>query len=119
MYMGKMADCIFCRIIRGEIPAGTVYEDDRVLVLEDINPQAPVHLLVIPRKHISTALDISAEDHSLIGHMFQAAGDIARKKGVSDSGFRLVMNTNADAGQTVYHIHLHILGGRPMHWPPG
>ena len=114
-----MQDCLFCRIIQKKIPARIIHEDEEVLAFEDINPQAPVHILVIPKKHLSTALDIRPEDHALIGRLFEAAGTIARERGIAERGFRLVMNTNAEAGQTVYHIHLHILGGRPMHWPPG
>jgi len=114
-----MQDCLFCRIIQKKIPARIIHEDEEVLAFEDINPQAPVHILVIPKKHLATALDIRPEDHALIGKLFQAAGAIARERGIAEHGFRLVMNTNADAGQTVFHIHLHILGGRPMHWPPG
>ena len=114
-----MSDCIFCKIAGKKIPTKIVYEDDRCLAFEDINPQAPVHTLIIPKKHISTALEIGNEDQSLIGHLFQAAAKIAEEKGIDGKGFRLVMNTNADAGQTVFHIHLHLLGGRPRHWPPG
>ncbi len=111
--------CLFCKIAEKKIPAKTVYEDDNVLAFEDLNPQAPVHILVIPRKHISTSLDIQNEDNDLIGQMFQAANKIAVDRGIADNGFRLVMNCNRDAGQTVFHIHLHLLGGRAMHWPPG
>ncbi|TAN39238.1 MAG: histidine triad nucleotide-binding protein [Nitrospirae bacterium] len=114
-----MENCLFCRIIQKKIPARLVHEDETVVAFEDINPQAPVHILVIPRKHIATSLEISPEDNPLIGHMVRVAADIARARGIADRGFRLVMNTNPEAGQTVYHIHLHILGGRPMHWPPG
>jgi histidine triad (HIT) family protein len=114
-----MAECLFCRIIRKQIPARIVHEDDAIIAFEDINPQAPVHILVIPRKHISTSLAITSEDHQLIGQMFQTAGKIAEERGIADRGFRLVMNTNPEAGQTVYHIHLHMLGGRTMNWPPG
>jgi len=112
-------NCIFCRIIKGELPSKKVYEDDRVYVFEDINPQAPVHTLIVPKKHISTILEISKSDNELIGHMFQTANKIARQKGIADRGFRLVMNCNHESGQTVFHIHLHLLGGRAMHWPPG
>ncbi|KAF0146005.1 MAG: Hit-like protein involved in cell-cycle regulation [Nitrospirae bacterium] len=111
--------CIFCNIIEKKIPARIIYEDGLVLAFEDVNPQAPVHALVIPRKHISTNLDIKKEDHELIGHMFQTANNIAEDKGIAGRGFRLVMNCNPESGQTVFHIHLHILGGRHMHWPPG
>jgi len=112
-------DCIFCKIASGQIPAKIVYEDDKAIAFEDINPQAPVHVLVVPRKHISTTLDIQPEDHALIGHLFEISNTIARERGVDRRGFRLVMNTNREAGQTVFHIHLHLLGGRTMHWPPG
>ncbi|MHB8882308.1 MAG: histidine triad nucleotide-binding protein [Thermodesulfovibrionales bacterium] len=114
-----MENCLFCRIIQKIIPARLVHEDETVVAFEDINPQAPVHILVIPRKHIATSLEISPEDSALLGHMVRVAAEIARARGIADRGFRLVMNTNPEAGQTVYHIHLHILGGRPMHWPPG
>ena len=111
--------CLFCRIVEKKIPSKTVYEDDNILAFEDLTPQAPLHILVIPKKHISTSLDIENDDHELIGQMFQAANRIAKEKGVADKGFRLVMNCNREAGQTVFHIHLHLLAGRPMHWPPG
>ena len=112
-------DCLFCKIADNKIPAKIVYEDDKALAFEDINPQAPVHVLVIPRKHIPTNLDITENDHELIGHMYQVANRIAKEKGIADKGFRVVMNCNPDAGQTVFHIHLHMLAGRTMHWPPG
>ncbi len=112
-------DCLFCKIIEKKIPAKIVYEDERVLAFEDIGPQAPVHILVIPKKHIATSLDIEEADNELIGYMYQTANKLAKENGIADSGFRLVMNCHADAGQTVFHIHLHMLGGRPMQWPPG
>lgn len=112
-------DCLFCKIAAKKIPSRIVYEDDDLLAFEDINPQAPVHVLVIPRKHISTALDITDDDHILIGRLFQCASKIAADRGISERGFRLIMNCNSEAGQTVFHIHLHLLGGRLMHWPPG
>ncbi|GBE02057.1 HIT-like protein [bacterium BMS3Abin08] len=112
-------DCLFCKIVKGEIPAKVIYEDEKVLVFEDINPQAPVHTLVIPKKHISTLLEITGEDNELIGYLFQVANRIARDKGIADRGFRLVINCNREAGQTVFHVHLHLLGGRTMSWPPG
>ena len=115
----KMAECLFCRIVSKKVPAKFIYEDERIMAFEDINPQAPVHALVIPKKHISTTLDIEDEDNELIGHLFQTAGKIAKEKGIAERGFRLVVNTNQEAGQTVYHVHIHILGGRHMHWPPG
>jgi histidine triad (HIT) family protein len=114
-----MRDCVFCKIAEKKIPAKIIHEDDLAVAFEDINPQAPAHTLIIPRKHISTALEIAQEDHVLIGHLFQVGAKIAQDKGIAEKGFRLVMNTNADAGQTVFHIHLHLLGGRAMHWPPG
>lgn len=114
-----MTDCIFCKIISGKIPSKIIYEDEKTIAFEDISPQAPVHLLVIPRKHIATTLDLTEEDSALIGHLFQVSKKLAAKKGVAEKGFRLVMNTNPEAGQSVYHIHLHLLGGRLMHWPPG
>ncbi len=112
-------NCLFCKIIEKKIPSKIVYEDERVLAFEDINPQSPVHILVIPKKHISTALEIKDEDNELIGYMFQVANKIAKGKNIAERGFRLVLNCNHEAGQTVFHIHLHLLGGRVMHWPPG
>lgn len=111
--------CIFCRIIEKKIASKIVYEDERILAIEDINPQAPVHILLLPKKHISTVLEIAHGDNELIGHLFQAANKIAEDRGIAKRGFRLVMNCNPEAGQTIYHIHLHLLGGRIMHWPPG
>jgi len=111
--------CIFCDIVTKKLPARIIYEDEHAIAFEDIHPKAPTHTLVIPKKHISTNLDIKASDNMLIGHLFQVANQIAKDKGVADRGFRLVMNCNADSGQTVFHIHLHILGGRLMSWPPG
>lgn len=114
-----MSDCIFCKIAAKKIPAKIIFEDDFCLAFEDISPQAPVHTLVIPKKHISTSLEIDEEDNALVGHLVRVAAKIATDKGIDQKGFRLVMNTNAEAGQTVFHIHLHLLGGRAMHWPPG
>ena len=114
-----MNDCLFCRISAKKIPAKLVYEDRHAVAFEDIQPQAPVHVLIVPKKHISTSLDITDEDDGLIGHLFRIAGQIAKEKGIAERGFRLLMNTNPEAGQSVYHIHLHLLGGRQMHWPPG
>jgi histidine triad (HIT) family protein len=115
----KVRDCLFCKIATGKVHAKIIYEDENVMAFEDINPQAPVHTLVIPKKHISTTLDIKEDDSALIGSLFRIAGQVAREKGIAERGFRLVSNTNPEAGQTVYHIHLHLLGGRHMHWPPG
>ena len=114
-----MNDCLFCKISAKKIPAKLVYEDRNAVAFEDIHPQAPVHVLIVPKKHISTSLDITDEDDGLIGHLFRIAGQIAKEKGIAERGFRLLMNTNPEAGQSVYHIHLHLLGGRQMHWPPG
>lgn len=112
-------DCIFCRIARGDIPADKVYEDDSVVAFRDLNPQAPTHVLVIPRKHISTLNEIDAGNEAVVGRMYGAAREIAASEGLADPGFRTVMNCNEAGGQTVFHIHLHLLGGRMMHWPPG
>lgn len=111
--------CLFCEIIEKKRPAKLIFEDDHVIAFEDINPQAPLHVLVVPKKHIATSLQISAEDNWIVGHLFQIANTIAKEKEIADRGFRLVMNCNPEAGQTVFHIHLHVLGGRVMHWPPG
>lgn len=114
-----MSDCLFCKIVSGDIPGDIVFQDDEVLAFRDLNPQAPTHILVISKKHISTINDIQPEDAELIGKMFLAAKQVAQAEGIADSGYRTVMNCNAEAGQTVFHIHLHIVGGRPMGWPPG
>lgn len=114
-----MTDCLFCRIVRKEIPASVVYEDDDVLVFNDINPQAPLHALVIPKRHIATLNDLSAPDDALVGQMVRRAAAVAEEKGYAARGFRTVFNTNAEAGQTVFHIHLHVLAGRGLAWPPG
>ena len=114
-----MADCLFCKMIAGEITPDTVYEDDDVLAFRDINPQAPTHVLVVPKQHVATLNDLDDSSASLVGKMMLAAASIARQEGFAESGYRTVMNCNADGGQTVFHIHLHLLGGRRMHWPPG
>jgi histidine triad (HIT) family protein len=114
-----MSDCLFCRIIRKEIPASIVYEDDHVLAFNDINPQAPLHALVIPKRHIESLNSLSTQDDALVGEVIRRAAAIARDKGYADRGFRTVFNTNAEAGQTVFHIHLHLLAGRGLTWPPG
>jgi histidine triad (HIT) family protein len=110
-------DCLFCRIVRKEIPVTLVAEDEHSIAFRDINPQAPVHVLVIPRAHVAS-LD-KTDDAAMIGRLSLMAAEIARSEGVSASGYRTVMNTNSAAGQTVFHIHLHLLGGRSLHWPPG
>jgi histidine triad (HIT) family protein len=112
-------DCLFCKIADKKIPAQIVYEDDTVVAFEDINPQAPVHILIIPRKHIPRILDITDDDQKLVGYLFHIASTIAKERGIAEKGFRLVLNCNREAGQTVFHIHLHLVGGRIMHWPPG
>jgi histidine triad (HIT) family protein len=114
-----MGECIFCRIAGGSQPARIVYEDETAVAFEDSAPQAPVHVLVIPRKHIATALELAEEDEAMVGHLFRIAGRVARQRGIAERGYRLVMNCNPESGQAVYHIHLHLLGGRRMHWPPG
>ncbi len=111
--------CIFCMIASGEIPSTKVYEDDEVFAFRDLHPQAPTHILIIPRKHIATVNDLESDDAALIGKLFLVAKQIAGNEGFADQGYRMVMNTNRDAGQTVFHIHLHLLAGRPFHWPPG
>ncbi len=114
-----MSDCLFCKIRDGEIPANIVYEDEAVLAFEDVNPQAPDHVLIVPRKHISTVNDLTDEDAKTVGQLYLAAKKITADLGVADDGYRLVMNCNEKAGQTVFHIHLHVLAGRNMTWPPG
>ncbi len=114
-----MSDTIFAKIINREIPADILYEDDDVLAFTDVSPQAPEHFLVIPKQAIATVNDIQPQDAELIGKMVLAAQKIANDKGIAEDGYRLVMNCNEGAGQTVFHIHLHVLGGRPMTWPPG
>lgn len=111
--------CIFCRIAAGEIPASLVYQDVRVVAFNDTNPQAPMHVLVIPRRHIATLNDLNAEDDGLAGEMVRRAAAIAAELGYGERGYRTVFNCNAEAGQTVFHIHLHVLGGRRFSWPPG
>ena len=112
-------DCLFCKIAKGEVPARIVYEDDQVLAFEDINPQAPFHVLIIPRRHIATLNDVQAGDAALLGGLIARASQIAKDEGHAQDGYRTVFNTNRGAGQTVFHIHLHLLAGRNMTWPPG
>ena len=114
-----MTDCLFCRIANHEIPASIVYEDERVLAFNDINPQAPTHVLVIPKRHIASLNEVGVEDDQILGELVRRAAAIAKDRGLAAGGFRTVFNTNRDAGQTVFHIHLHLLGGRSMTWPPG
>ncbi len=112
-------DCLFCRIVSGEIPARTVYEDADLVAFEDLHPQAPLHVLVVPRSHIATVNELDAGHDALVGAMVRRAAAIAAERGYATSGFRTVFNCNADAGQSVPHIHLHVLGGRALTWPPG
>lgn len=114
-----MIDCLFCKILKGEIPATIIYEDERMIAFKDINPQAPLHALVIPRRHIATLNALTPQDDALVGAMHRAAAKVAGDKGFAERGYRTVFNTNAEAGQTVFHIHLHVLAGRGLTWPPG
>lgn len=114
-----MSDCIFCELVKKNIPTKIIAEDEDILAFRDINPQAPTHILVIPKKHISTLNDLTEADGELLGKMYLMVKRIAEQEGIAERGFRTVMNCNRDAGQTVYHIHLHILGGRELSWPPG
>jgi histidine triad (HIT) family protein len=114
-----MSNCLFCRIITRDIPGTIVYEDDRLLAFNDINPQAPTHVLIVPKRHIASLNDLTPGDDQLVGEMARRAAALAAERGIEARGYRTVFNTNRDAGQTVFHIHLHLLGGRPMTWPPG
>ena len=111
--------CLFCKIINREIPSSIVYEDDRVLAFNDINPQASTHVLVVPKRHIPTLNDLHADDDGIVGELVRRAAAIAAERGIDAAGYRTVFNTNRDAGQTVFHIHLHLIGGRSLAWPPG
>jgi histidine triad (HIT) family protein len=114
-----MSECIFCDIISGKIPAQIVFENEEITAIKDITPQAPTHILVLPKKHIPTLLELNEEDEKLIGKMVMVASRLAKEYNIDSKGFRLVFNCNKDAGQSVYHIHMHLLGGRRMGWPPG
>lgn len=114
-----MEECIFCRIASGEMEAEVIYEDDRVVAFRDINPQAPVHVLVIPRKHLRSVFDLSSQDGDLLFHIFQIIRDISAKEGIAEKGVRVLTNVEREAGQSVFHLHFHVLGGRRMLWPPG
>ena len=114
-----MDRCLFFALVEGKVKANIVYQDDHVVAFKDIKPQAPVHLLLIPRKHLAGVLDIEPEDHALIGEIFQVASRLVREQGIADTGFRIVVNSGADAGQSVFHLHYHLIGGRLMTWPPG
>lgn len=112
-------DCLFCKIASGEIPANIIYRDDHIVAFDDINPQAAQHKIIIPQKHIATLNELHDEDNELIGHMVQSAALLAKQLNIAKTGYRLVMNCNAGGGQTVFHIHIHLLGGRQLNWPPG
>ena len=117
--MMKIFGCVFCQVAAHEKPATILHEDEHCVVFKDINPKAPVHLLVIPRKHISSLNDALDNDEALLGHMLTVVGRMAKEQGIDVSGYRTVINTNAEAGQTIFHLHMHVLGGRVLHWPPG
>lgn len=112
-------DCLFCKVVNGTIPVKVIYRDDLVVAFDDINPQAPQHKLIVPHQHIATLNELRPEDNGLIGHMVHTAKNLAKELKIADDGYRIVMNCNPGAGQTVFHIHLHLLGGRQMIWPPG
>ena len=117
--MDSSDDCLFCKILAGDIPADIIFESDDVIAFRDINPHAPSHALIIPRRHVATINDLEDGDEALVGILFLAAKKIAADEGIADAGYRVVMNCNEAAGQTVFHLHLHILGGRRLGWPPG
>jgi histidine triad (HIT) family protein len=114
-----MKKCIFCDIVSKKVAANIVYEDDRIIAFRDVNPQSPVHLLIVPKKHVSTIMDLGSEDKDLVGEIHLVAQKLASQEGIAQCGFRIVANCNADAGQAVFHIHFHLLGGRKLTWPPG
>src|SRR5579883_1703860 len=111
--------CLFCRVVSGEIPAQVVYRDPEVIAFRDINPQAPVHLLIVPTRHVESISEVGSADAPLLGQTIEVANDLARQEGIAESGYRIVINCGPNAGQTVAHLHFHLLGGRPMSWPPG
>lgn len=117
--MDSSDGCLFCKILAGDIPADIIFESDDVIAFRDINPQAPTHALIIPRRHVATINDLDAGDETLVGNLFLAAKKIAADEGIADAGYRVAMNCNEAAGQTVFHLHLHLLGGRQLGWPPG
>lgn len=114
-----MSDCLFCKFVSGELQADVVFDDDDVMAFRDINPQAPMHVLVVPKQHVATINELTDKNAELVGRMYLAAKQVATEAGYAESGYRTVMNCNADAGQTVFHIHLHVLAGRELGWPPG
>jgi len=111
--------CLFCRIVAGEIPADVIYSDERCLAFRDINPQSPVHALIIPREHLESLDEATQKDEALLGHLLKVAARVANEQELSESGYRTVINTGAGAGQSVFHLHVHVLGGRQLNWPPG
>jgi histidine triad (HIT) family protein len=114
-----MSDCLFCKIVDGKIPAKMVHQDDRSVAFRDINPQAPTHILIVPKKHIATLNELTEEDTALVGYLHVVARKLAADEGLAERGYRTLFNTGKEAGQTVFHIHLHLVGGRPLGWPPG
>ncbi len=112
-------DCLFCKIISGQSPGNVVHQDDTMVAFRDINPQAPLHVLIVPKRHVATLNDLSTDDDALVGSLFRRAAAIAKEHGYDERGYRTVFNCNAGAGQTVFHIHMHVLGGRSFGWPPG
>ena len=112
-------DCLFCRIVAGEIPSTKVHEDNQIIAIRDIAPRAPTHILLIPRRHIASALDLTEADSPLVGHVFAVAADLARSEGIAEAGYRLVSNVGGWGGQSVDHLHVHLMGGRAFEWPPG
>jgi histidine triad (HIT) family protein len=114
-----MPECLFCRIVNRDIPASIVFEDEHLIAFNDINPQGPTHVLIVPKRHIASLNDLSEGDDQIVGELVRRAAAIAEQRGISAGGFRVVFNTNRDAGQTVFHIHLHLIGGRHLNWPPG
>jgi histidine triad (HIT) family protein len=114
-----MTDCLFCRVIAGELPASVVYENEKLVAIADVHPQAPLHVLLIPRRHVATLNDLVEADDALVGEMVRRAAAIAKEQGYSQRGYRTLFNCNREAGQSIYHLHLHLLAGRPLRWPPG
>lgn len=114
-----MSDCIFCNIVNQEVESDIVYEDEKVVAFRDANPQAPVHILLVPKEHIATTLKLTEEHNQLVGHIYQVANQLAEEEGIAEDGFRIVNNCKEAGGQTVYHLHFHLLGGRNLQWPPG
>jgi histidine triad (HIT) family protein len=114
-----MSDCLFCGIVEGRVKGDIVYRDESIVAFRDIRPQAPVHILIVPRKHVATILELDASDAAVMGQIFLVINKLAREQDIAASGFRVVVNSGADAGQSVFHVHFHLLGGRPLRWPPG